>query len=484
MAGDGSEPIGIRHGLWDDAQERRAQALEREIRESGLGVVRLAFADAHGILHGKTLVADAMPAALRSGIAVTSTLLLKDPSGHTAFPVWTKGGGFGEAGLEGAADVLLLPDPTTFRVLPWAPHSGWMLCDVAFPDGRPVPISSRQVMRRQLAALAERGFGWIAGPEIEFHLFRVEDPRLRPADGGMPGAPPEVSLLNHGFQYLSDNRYDALDPILEQLRAAAIGLGLKLRTLEVEFGPSQVEMTFAPAEGLAAADDILLFRMMAKQVAARHGLHATFMCRPRIPNVVSSGWHLHQSLRDRASGANAFVPETAGAALSETGLHWLGGLLAHAAGAAVFTTPTINGYKRYRAASLAPDRVVWGRGNRGAMARVIGGAGDPATRIENRVAEAAANPYLAMAAQIASGLAGLEARRDPGAPSEAPYDADAPLLPKNLAAALQALAGDGVLRARLGEAFCGFIAALKQFELDRFHAEVTEWEQREYFRVF
>src|SRR5690606_23448520 len=158
---------------------------------------------------------------------------------------------------------------------------------------------------------------------------------------------------------------------------------------------------------MLAADAMVMVRSAIKQVCHRHGYHATFMCRPRIPNVMSSGWHLHQSLCDAASGRNLFIPEQQGPELSELGYQYLAGLLAHATGAAALSTPTINGYRRYRSFSLAPDRASWGRDNRGAMLRVLGGAGQEATRIENRVGEPTANPYLYIGTQVLSGLDGI-----------------------------------------------------------------------------
>lgn len=467
------------HGLFDEGA--RAEVL-REIEARGLGVLRLAFADQHGILRGKTVVAAEAARALREGVAMTTTLLLKDTSHRTVFPVWTAGGGLGERALEGAADALLVPDPTTFRVLPWAPHSGWVLCEAYYPDGRPVPFDTRQIFRRQVARAAAAGFDYVTGLEVEFHLFRVTDQRLAPEDAGQPGSPPEVSLLTLGYNYLTELRYDQLDPVLEILRREVQALGLPLRSMEVEFGPSQVEFTFAAQPGLASADLMVLFRSAVKQVARRHGYHATFMCRPRIPNVMSSGWHLHQSLRAQ-DGRNAFATE-GGELLSPTARHFLGGLLAHARAAAAFATPTINGYRRYRANSLAPDRAIWGIDNRGVMVRALGAPGDPATRLENRVGEPAANPYLYMASQLAYGLEGIATAREPGPPADTPYETHAPLLPRSLGEALSALEGCAASRAAFGDAFVEYYLRLKRAEIARFDAEVSDWEHREYFELF
>ncbi|MCS6931109.1 MAG: glutamine synthetase family protein [Acetobacteraceae bacterium] len=465
--------------------ERRARAAEvlAELSAEGVEVIRLSFADQHGILRGKTIVAGELSAAFEHGVTMTTTLLLKDSSHRTVFPVFTAGGGLGVKELEGAADCILLPDPFTFRILPWAPHTGWLLCEAHFADGRRVPFSTRGLLQDCLARAASQGFGYMTGIEVEFHIFRLLDPKLSPADAGQPGTPPEVALLTQGYNYLTESRYDALDPILETLRRETQALGLPLRSMEVEFGPSQVEFTFAARPALESADIMLLFRSAAKQVARRHGHHVTFMCRPRIPNVMSSGWHLHQSLTEAATGRNLFAGRD-GALLSDTALHFLGGLLHHARAAAAFSTPTLNGYRRYRPHSLAPDRAIWGIDNRGVMLRALGRPGDPATRIENRVGEPAANPYLYMASQLAFGLDGVAARRDPGPPADTPYETKAEPLPRSLGEALAALEADEVAREAFGAGFIDYFCRIKRAEIARFEAEVSEWEQREYFDLF
>jgi glutamine synthetase len=219
-------------------------------------------------------------------------------------------------------------------------------------------------------------------------------------------------------------------------------------------------------------------------VCRRQGLHATFMCRPQVPNLFASGLHIHQSLVDAGSGANLFVPGAGGALLSTHGLNYAGGLLAHAVAASVFAAPTLNGYKRYKSFQLAPDRVNWGRDNKGAMVRAVGGAGDPATRLENRAAEGAANPYLHLAAQVWAGLDGIDEARDPGSPADTPYASDAPMLPTNLMDAVTALDGSTLFRNRFGDQFIDYLLHIKRAEIARFLSEVTDWEQREYFDIF
>jgi glutamine synthetase len=204
------------------------------------------------------------------------------------------------------------------------------------------------------------------------------------------------------------------------------------------------------------------------------------MCRPKVANALSSGWHLHQSLRK--GGANAFVASDG--LLSGVGRQVLGGLISHGRAAAAFSTPTINGYKRYRSYALAPDRVIWGRDNRGVMVRVLGGPNDPATRLENRVGEPSANPYLYMASQVVCGLDGIARQLDPGQSADTPYEAKAPLLPRSLDEALAALRDDRCLADGFGQDFIDYYLTIKHAEIARYNSEVTEWEQREYFELF
>jgi len=473
-----------RFALWSDRQMDAAARALRLIEEQGPEVVRIAFPDQHGLLRGKTLMAAETANALHNGCTITSSLFAKDTANRTVFPVWTAGGGFGLKAFEGAGDVLMLPDPSTFRVLPWARRTGWLLADVYLPNGHPVPYATRDILRKGLSRLAAAGYEYLAGLEVEFHVFRLETDRIAPEESGQPGIPPPVSILTHGYQYLSELRFDQIEPAAEIIRRDIVALGLPLRSVECEYGPSQCEFTFQALRGLEPADTMVLFRSAVKQICRRHGLHATFMCRPRIPNVMSSGWHLHQSLVDRKTGDNAFMPNRERELLSDAGRHFLGGLLTHARAASVFTTPTLNGHKRFRARSLAPDRAVWGHDNRGVMIRVLGGTGNTATRLENRVGEPAANPYLYMASQVLAGLDGMEHRLDPGPSADAPYDMKAPFLPKSLGEAVATLRGDAFFREKLGAEFVEYLLTIKDAEIARFEAEVTDWEHREYFEAF
>lgn len=474
-----------RHDLWTDAQYAAGFQVQRVLDTHDIELIRVSFADQHGLLRGKTVTREGFASVLQSGCSAPSTLVLKDTSHRTVYPVFHADSVRGYPQLTGVSDLVLVPDPLTFRLLPWAPRTGWVLSDIYFPDGTPVPFSTRDVLRRVVADVSARGYEARVGLEVEFHVFRLEPGEVVPAGMGEPADAPAVSFLNRGYQLLTEDEIDQVDGVVQLLGDNLVSMGLPVRSIEVELGPSQLEVTFAPLPPLEAADTMVLFRSAVKQMCRRHGYHATFMSRPALPSVCSSGWHLHQSLLDAETGENLFQPDPDEPyLLSEVGRGYLGGLLEHAAAASVFSTPTVNGYKRYRPYSLAPDRVVWGMDNRGAMVRLLGGHGDPATRLENRSGEPAANPYLYIASQLVSGLDGVDRALDPGPATNEPYDTGAPRLPQSLAEAMDALRADPLFGERLGHDLVDHILTLKHAEVERYLSSVSDWEQREYFNLY
>jgi glutamine synthetase len=487
-----------KHGLWSDDQARLAAEVVRRVESEGLHFVRLAWGDTHGYARAKTLTVPAFLSALTSGynIGVATTTL--DSAGARVFSAFTHGGGMGLAEMTGSPNLTLVADPATFRVLPWAPGVGWILGDEYFNDGTPFHFSPRQILRKTLQSLVARGYASIVGPEIEWYLLRVADDRLGPENIGAPGLrgrPVKTMPVEPGYHYHSESNMDLMQPVFDALGSAFAALGLDLRSIENEWGPGQVECTFAPRAALEVADNVFLFRTATRQICRRLGYFATFMCRPALKGYYSSGWHLHQSLIDASSGRNLFMPDTAGDILSPLGQAYLAGLLQHAAAATAFATPTVNGYRRFRPNSLAPDRATWAYDHRGAMIRVLGGAGDPATRLENRVGEPAANPYLYITAQILSGIAGVDAGAAPPPASDEPYGSDRPKLPKSLPEALDALDKDPLFRKALGDTFIEYFIKLKGSENLRYAQwlkesaaapsdEPSEWEHNEYFDFF
>ncbi len=486
------------HGLWNAEQRRQAREIARRVERDKLKLIRLAWADPHGAARAKTLTVPAFLAALNGGHNINVATTTLDSAGARMFSSFTRGGGMGLAEMTGSPNLILVPDPATFRVLPWAPDIGWMLGDEYFVSGVPFHFSPRQLLRKQLARLRERGMKLVVGLEVEWYLLRAAQDRLTAENIGVPGTrgkPVETSAIEPGYSYHSETNMDLMQPALSALAEAYEKLGLPLRSLENEWGPGQLECTFAPCEALQAADNMVLFRTATRQLCRRMGLFATFMARPALKGYYASGWHLHQSLVDAKSGRNLFMPNAKGELLSPLGKNFLGGLLQYAVPATPFATPTVNGYRRYRANSLAPDRITWGHDNRGAMLRVLGGRDDPATRLENRMGEPAANPYLFMLSQIVSGLDGADNKRDPGPPDDEPYTAGRTLLPKSLSEALDALEKEALFRAQIGDVFIDYFLKLKRNELGRFMRylednrltpgeDATAWEQNEYFDFF
>lgn len=464
------------------------------MEEAGVERVRMSWCDAHGLLRGKTLMPAAAARTLRDGVGMVGTLMLKDHADRTAWKVFERGATDDIPGFAGAANLMLLPDPDSLVMLPWSPGTASLRCQPWFQDGTPVPMDSRRVLQDALTRLARTGHGLKVGLEVEFHVYRLLDtsPQLDPELAAWPGQPPRVEMIHPGYQLQGEAMTDMSEPVLRIVQDTAQALGLPLQSLEIELGPSQIEAVFDATDALTAADQMVLFRNGVRQALRRAGYLATFMCRPPFPNIMSSGWHLHQSLVRLDDGSNAFArpapaPGSDGLAashtLSDLGCQWLAGLLAHADALACLCTPTANGFGRFRPNALAPKAAVWGRDNRGAMLRVVGTPGDPATRIENRLGEPAANPYLYMASQIAAGLDGMVRQLMPPGASEDPYNPGHPHIPATLGAALDALQADAVLATGLGQAAMAHFLRIKRAEAAR-HAEAEdklEFDRREYF---
>jgi glutamine synthetase len=468
---------------------------------SGLEWIRLVWCDVHGSLRGKTWVTSELATAFKDGMGMVSTLMLKDTSDRTVYKVFEAEVKNELPGFEGASNVILLPDPSTFKILPWAEKTGWLLGQPWFPDGQVVPYDSRRILQSALEKLAAKGWGMKCGLEVEFHIYKLTHAEhgddADPAQASWPGPAPQVSMIHPGYNLLNELWFDRAEHALRIVKQTAQDLGLPLLSLEIELGPSQVEAVFKATDAMTAADNMVLFRSAVKQALRRAGYHATFMCRPPFDNIMSSGWHLHQSLCDLESGQNLFarttaadIQEAAGLpannarhTLSQIGAQYLAGLLSHAQGITSLCTTTVNGFGRFKPNALAPQSIVWGLDNRGAMLRVVGGAGDPATRIENRLGEPAANPYLYMASQILAGLDGIHNSSEPPLATEAPYAESAARLPVTLGEAIAHLGQDKVMCEGFGPHFVRYYQRIKQSEQNRFDQaeDKIEFQRREYF---
>ncbi len=492
--GVGQPGFVARYGLHTPEQAAAAEALADQIRAEGLRTVRLIVVDQHGIPRGKALAPEVAIAAMRNGLDFSGAIYSLDSGNQVFVPAFAAGGGFGIDEFTGFPDIVLVPDPSTFRILPWADSTGWMLCDTYFSNGQPMPLDGRGLMRRMLNQLGDAGFDYLAGIEVEYYIVKLDSDHLTPENAGFTPPPPPVSVWERGYQYLSEVRLDSVASTLEAIRDGLSAVGIPPRSMEDEWGPGQMEFSFSPIGGLAAADAVVLFRSAVKQICQRRGLLASFMCRPGLPNFFSSGWHLHESLISRQNGTNAFA--SADDWLSQTGRQFVAGLVEHSMPMTVFATPTVNGYKRYRPYSFAPDRVCWALENRGALVRVQGAPGDTNSHVEMRMGEPAANPYLYMAANIAAGLDGMRRQLDPPPPVEAdPYVSQNPMLPTSLAEAIGALEKDSFFREAFGDTLIDYLLQMKKSENGRYEAaiadsplmdpqDVSDWEMREYFEFY
>ena len=321
-----------RHGLWTEDQARQAADLLRQIEAENLNLIRLAWADPHGAARAKTVAAAVFADVLRNGYNINVATSTLDAAGGRVFTSFVKGGGMDLDEMTGSPNLTIVPDPATFRILPWAEGVGWVLCDEYFKDGTPFHFSSRHLLRRQLERLEERNLKHLTGLEIEWYLSRVVQDRLTAENIGMPGLKGralETTPVEPGYSYHSETNFDIMQPVMSELASAYSTLDLPLRSLENEWGPGQVECTFTAEDALRAADNYVLFRTATRQICRRLGYFATFMCRPGIANHYSSGWHLHQSLVDDRGG-NVFEPENDDHPLSALGQSFLAGLLDHA----------------------------------------------------------------------------------------------------------------------------------------------------------
>ena len=255
-------------GLLSKDQRDTAVDVRDRLERDGIKTVRIAWADQHGIPRGKFLSAHDFASSFDNGIDFSGATLAMDTTNHLFTPVFVAGGGFDIPEMTGFPDVILVPDPATFRVLPWAPGTAWCLSDMYFSNGKPVPFSTRALMQRQLDLAAEAGFDYVAGLEIEFYIVQRESPvnRIGVDQTGWPPPPFSVSVSEQGYQYLSETRLAGVNDLLTILRDNLEAIGLPIRSMEDEWGPGQMEFTFDAMPGMGSADAMVLFRSANRPV--------------------------------------------------------------------------------------------------------------------------------------------------------------------------------------------------------------------------
>ena len=424
-------------------------------REAGEFVL-LGMPDAHGQIRGKALRPAAFEAAVRDGAVMTDLLLALDP---TDTPITD----YERFGIRsGAGDLIVHPDVATLRELTWLP--GWRicLCTPSWPDGSACELSSREALRGVLDDMSELGYDVLAAIEYEV--------RLRDAEG---------NPLSSGLSY-SLGEISGFDAFVAKLTPALEALGVELSAVHTEAGPGLLELNIAAQDGMRAADDGVFVKLAVKEVARSMGLSASFLAKT-VPGEEGSSGHVHISCwRD---GTNAFGGE--GGQLPDVFGHAIAGVLEHLPAASLMLNPTVNSYKRLVPGWFAPVNASWGIENRSAAVRAIHGDRSERSRIECRRPGADANPYLALAALVASAAGGIRRESTPPPPVEgdASEREDLPPLPGSLESALAAFAADPEFRALLGPAFCDYYATSRAWELKAWRESVSDWERERYERA-
>lgn len=429
----------------------------RVLEERDVRFVRLWFTDVLGFLKSVAIAPAELDSAFDEGI------------------------GFDGSAIEGFArvqesDMLAVPDPSTFQILPWrgdSPSTARMFCDIKMPDGSASLADPRHVLKRQLAKAAEKGYAFYTHPEIEFYLFKDT-----PEPGAMPVPVDRSGYFDHTPQNTGTDFRRQTITMLESM-------GISVEFSHHEAGPGQQEIDLRYADALTTADNIMTFRTVVREVALGQGMWASFMPKP-FTDQPGSGMHTHLSLFD--GDRNAFYEEGAEHQLSETGRRFIAGLMHHAAEITAVTNQWVNSYKRLIGGGEAPQYVSWGHNNRSAMIRVpmYKPNKDQSARIEIRTIDPSCNPYLAYAVILAAGMKGIEEGYELPAESETDLarlsDKERralgiKALPRNLFEAIQVAESSELVAETLGEHTFDFFLRNKRAEWDEYRTQVSAFER-------
>ena len=434
--------------------------LKKAVDDGTVDTVLLAIADMEGRLQGKRLTATHfVNEVVEHGAEGCNYLLAVDVDMDTvdgyAMSSWARGYG----------DFEMKPDLSTLRPVPWQEATVMVMADVQWQDGEPVVASPRQILRRQLDRLAERGLTAYAGTELEFIVFRntYEDAWRR----GYRDLEP-ANLYNVDYSLLGTAR---VEPLIRRIRNEMAGAGMAVENSKGECNFGQHEINFHYGQALRVADDHAIYKNGAKEIAAQEEMAITFIA--KLNELEGNSCHIHCSLGSE-DGVNAFGED-------EALFHrFVAGQLACMRELTMFFAPHVNSYKRFAKGSFAPTAVAWGRDNRTCSLRSVGHG--PSLRIENRLPGADVNPYLALAAMIAAGLHGIENELELEPPLEGnAYESDAPQVPNTLYAARDLFAESAVAREAFGQEVVDHYLNHANVELEAFESAVTDWEK---FRGF
>jgi glutamine synthetase len=435
--------------------------LRAQVGNGAIDTVVLAIVDLQGRLQGKRIDAEFfLTDVLPHGTEGCNYLLAVDVEMNTVdgykISSWERGYG----------DFVMAPDVSSLRAIPWQPGTALLIGDVQWLDGTPVVESPRQILKRQVERLAERGWTAMVGTELEFILF--DDTYESAWQKHYTGLTPS-NQYNVDYSILGSSR---VEPLLRAIRLGMRDAGMQVESAKGECNLGQHEIAFKYTDALRTCDNHTIYKTGAKEIAAQHGSALTFMA--KYDQREGNSCHIHLSLRTDG-GEPVFAGDRRGG-VSPVFEQFLAGQLAALRELSYFFAPNINSYKRYQAGSFAPTAVAWGLDNRTCALRVIGHGAS--LRFENRLPGGDVNPYLAVAAMIAAGLHGIENElplQDAFAGNA--YVSDAPRVPTTLREAAELLGGSDLARKSLGDEVVDHYANTARVELAAFDAAVTDWER-------
>lgn len=447
-----------------------------DLRDQGVRTVIVCGIDTHGIMRGKRIPIDQFARVLDEGMALCDVFwvmhvdesdLVARPAGHQ---------GYFPTERNGYPDILAIPDVSTLRIVPWHDDTALVIADWhrAHHQG-PIPLDPRAVLHRVISRAREMGFEPFSALELEFYLLRETPASVRHRHSS-DLVPLDDQPSTYGVVLGSRQ-----EPIARVIRESMLAFGIPIEACNPETGPGQFEINLRYGPSLKAADDAFLFKSGVKELAAQHGLLATFMAKPNAAWAGNS-CHLHLSLT-RGDGAPAFFDATQPHGISRTMRSFAAGVLDAMPAFTALMAPNLNSYRRYRPYSWAGTTATWGIDNRSTGLRVIC-EGPSGTRLEQRQAGGDANPYLATAAVLAAGLSGIERGLEPPPLTDADVYAlrpgEVPGLPSSLESAVEALAASDLARAWLGQEFVDHYVVMKRAEVAAQAASVTDWEIARY----
>ena len=419
------------------------------VEEEDVEFIRLQFTDMFGAIKNIAVTARELPRALDNRCMINGEQI---------------------AGMdmEKGSDLYLSPILDTFAILPWRPQQGKvarMICDLYFPDGTPYKNSPRYILENVAGKAQEEGYTCYIDPECEFFLFHTDD----------NGNPTTVTHEQAG--YLDISPLDLGENARRDMVLTLEDMGMEVESSHHEAAPAQHEIDFRYGEICKIADCITTFKMAVRIVAKRHGLHATFMPKPKA-EANGSGMHIQFSLIK--DGENVFECADHPGELSEDAYYFIGGLLAHSKEMALITNPVVNSYKRLVPGYDAPTELTWTENNQNSLVRIPVTRGE-GIRVELRSPDASANPYVVLAVCLAAGLDGIKNKITPTKSSNlAAQEQQAEHLPETLKEAIDYFESSSWVKEVLGEEFCRQYVAAKKNEWLRYTRQVTDWEIAEY----